>query len=119
MEWTPIIVAAVSGLIAGSFGAIVAPWANWGIETKRERVQSRQNLIKAARELVQRSVTKEGFRESIEYATLRPHLSKEARDWIENDTITLQLGGRGHGADNFGPMILDEITRLEKKWKLI
>jgi len=118
IEWTPIIVAAMSGLGAGIVGSLVAPWAQWKIEEKRERANARRAFIESCRRIAS-DISSQQFRETPEYARLRPHLSETVRKQIENDTIHIQLQGRGSGTNNFTPKLFDEVTELEKKWKLI
>ena len=119
IEWTPIIVAAASGLGAGIIGSLVAPWAQWKIEEKRERANARRQFIELCRNLIASDISSQEFRETSEYARLRPHLSEKIRKQIESDTIHIQIGGRGGGANNFSPQLLDEVSELEKKWNLI
>lgn len=119
IEWTPILVAAASGLSAGIIGSLVAPWAQWKIEEKRERANARRKFIESCRALIASDMSSQEFRETPEYARLRPHLSEIVRKQIESDTIHLQTGGRGSGANNFSPILFDEISALEKTWKLI
>ncbi|WP_404361320.1 hypothetical protein [Methylotuvimicrobium sp. KM1] len=119
IEWTPILVAAASGLGAGIVGSLVAPWAQWKIEETRERASARRKFIESCRTLIASEISSQEFRETPEYARLRPHLSERVRMQIESDTIHIQMGGRGGGANNFAPKLLDEIATLEKKWKLI
>lgn len=119
IEWTPILVAAASGLGAGIIGSLVAPWAQWKIEEIRERTNARKVFIESCRSLISSDISSKQLRETSEYARLRPHLSLDLRKSIESDTIRVQLGGRGGGANNFAPKLHDEITTLENKWKLI
>lgn len=119
IEWSPIIIAAVSGLGAGIVGSLVTPWANWNVEKVRGRTKARRELVESCRKLIASGISRHEFRETPEYARLRPHLSAIMREKIESDTITVQTGGRGGGVKNFGPKLLDEISALEDKWKLI
>jgi len=114
IEWTPIFVAAASGLGAGMIGSLVAPWAQWKIEEVRERSNARRQFIESCRTLITSVISSQQFRETSEYARLRPHLSESIRKQIESDTIHIQMDGRGGGANNFSPKLLDEITNLEK-----
>jgi len=118
IEWTPIIVATISGLGAGVVGSLIAPWAQWKIEEVRERVKSRRDFIESCRKLIS-CIPSDQFRETTEYARLRPYLSNDIIERIENDTLYVQKGGRGKGVNNFVPKLHDEVTALEKKWKLV
>ncbi len=117
-EIVKVVVPAVVGLIAGAIGSLIAPWVNWGIEKRKLQLAARREFIAAARKALDDSPSKRDFRESGFYSQLRPLLSASVRESIESDTIVVQLGGRGSGADNFVPQVLDEIHALEKKWEL-
>jgi uncharacterized protein YnzC (UPF0291/DUF896 family) len=125
LELTPIIVASITGLGAGIIGSLVAPWAQWKIEEVRERTKERRKFLKSCRTLVsaeleKRDVFNSHITQSVEYSKLREFLSPELIKKIENTTtINTQIGGRGKGINNITPVLLDEINKLEKKWKLI
>jgi hypothetical protein len=110
---------ALAGLIAGAIGSLIAPWIHWGIDKKKTQHLARREFIAAARRALEADSGKHEFRESAIYSQLRPFLSEKTRKEIESDTVTLQIGGRGSGANNFKPRVLDELHVLEKKWKLL
>jgi len=116
-EFLKIAIPAFTGLIAGAIGSIVAPWVNWGIEKRKLRLSARREFITTARCSLEAGADKSAFRESA-ISQLRPFLSERTRKEIESDTITVQLGGRGSGANNYKPHVLDELHTLESKWKL-
>jgi hypothetical protein len=116
---SPGFIGAVAGLITGTLASLVAPWSQWGVEKRRARLEGRRRFIADARAELQRKPDKETFRESVLYSRMRPHLSERTSKEIESDTITVQVGGRGGGANNFIPQVLDDIRELEAKWKLL
>ena len=118
-EFMKIAIPALTGLIAGTIGSLIAPWVNWGIEKRKLRLTARREFIAAARRSLDVGSDKNEFRESAIYSQLRPFLSERTRKEIESDTITIQMGGRGSGADNYRPHVLDELHTLENKWKLL
>lgn len=113
------IIPAVIGLISGVIGSLVAPWVSWGIEKQRERAKARQAFIKSCRELVGADLDKHVFRETAIYSQLRKHLSESVRKEIESDEITVQIGGRGNGINNYRIAVLDAVDGLERSWGLI
>lgn len=118
-EFLKIAIPALTGLLAGAIGSLIAPWINWGIEKRKLRLTARRELITTARHSLEAGLKKNDFRESTIYSQLRPFLSEHTQKKIETDTVTVQVGGRGAGANNYRPDVLDEIHTLEKKWKLL
>jgi hypothetical protein len=118
-DWTAIISGAVSGSIFGSAASLVSPWVNWGVEKRRLRRESRVKLISTWRLSVMNAESTDDFRDSAGYASMRPYLLRSIIEHVEGDTITIKNGGRGAGVDNFKPTLYDEITRIEKYWKLV
>lgn len=118
-EFLKIAIPALTGLLAGVIGSLIAPWIHWGIEKRKLRLRARREFIAAARRSLEAGLDKDEFRESAIYSQLRPFLSERTRKEIESDTITIQMGSRGAGADNYRPHVLDELHTLEKKWKLL
>ncbi|HMN55734.1 MAG TPA: hypothetical protein PKE15_00685 [Ottowia sp.] len=114
------VIPALIGLVAGLIGSLIAPWVHWGIEKRRTLLESRRSLITSARiEMSAPVPPRERFREKPIYSRIRPHLSEETIKIIESDTIFIQQGGRGDGANNYSARVLDDILELEKKWKLL
>lgn len=118
-EFLKIAVPAFVGLVSGAVGSLIAPWVNWGIEKRRAKLEARRRFIADARAELQHNPDKKKFRESVLYSRLRPHLSERTSKEIESDTVTVQMGGRGGGTNNFIPRVLDDIRELETKWKLL
>jgi hypothetical protein len=108
-------------LIAGAIDSLVAPWANWRIEKRRQRLAARKEFIAMARRAVEAGQDKAAFRETAIYSQLRSLLSERTRREIESDTISIQItGGRGSGGKPYYVKhVLDELQALERKWKLL
>lgn len=45
MGWQDILTAGITGFATGGLGTIFAPWANWGVEKRRHRRQTRAERI--------------------------------------------------------------------------
>jgi hypothetical protein len=118
-EFLKIAVPAFVGLVSGAIGSLIAPWINWGIEKRRSKLEAQRRFIADARAELQHNPDKKKFRESVLYSRLRPHLSERTSKEIESDAVTVQTGGRGSGANNFIPHVLDDIRTLEAKWDLL
>ena len=118
-EVIKIAIPALVGLFAGALGSLVAPWVTWGIEKRKLLLVARRDFIAAVRKELGTNADKESFRDSAIYSQLRPHLSECTRKDIESDAITIQMGGRGSGTNNFSPRVYDDLHALEKKWGLI
>lgn len=123
MDWTQILISAITGLISGTLASLVAPWVNWGVERRRGRLNTRQSLLADARStLIFHEYDNEAFRDTAEYSRLKPYLSQKIISLIEshdNSNLAVVMKGRHAGANNLKNLILDEISNLERKWKLI
>ena len=112
-------IAAIVGAIAGAVGSLIAPWANWGIEKRKRKFMWRKKLIEDCKDALNVSYDNhKSFRETPLYANLRKLLSKSLREAMEDDSITIQVVGRGREYP-LKKRLLDEINVLEKKWGLI
>lgn len=120
-----IIIPAIVGLVTGAIGSLIAPWVNWGIEKRKIRIKNREKLLEDSRNYINTNEfnTKEFLRTTY-YSQLRPEFTKEFVNDVEkilshNATVSLHLGGRDSGINNYKAHLLDEISVIEKKWNLI
>lgn len=123
MDWS----SAVTGLIAGGFASLIAPWAHWSIEKRKAKMDARRKLLSACRgSIIHRSLT--DFLTSHHYSQIKSEFSEDLVSSLEatlgdklgTESIKIQLGGRDAGANNFSASINDELTRIEKDvWKLL
>lgn len=99
---------AVIGLGTGTLGSLVAPWANWGVEKRRERLTHRRALVKSWRHGI--SVT----------ASVLPDMTLPL--WNEFLSTPWYLSLEPHLTRKPGPFELEHLTaevqRLERQWGL-
>lgn len=131
LEFSKIIIPAIAGLLAGFLGSLVAPWIHWGIEKKKHRRETQSALLSQARELLcNENLSNKEFRNTLIYSQVKPHLSSITVKAIEGEhsgegvsqteVINIVVGeNRMSGVNPFRNQVLDELTLLEKKWKLI
>ena len=123
MDLTQTLISAIAGLISGTLASLVAPWVNWGVERRRGRLNTRQSLLTDARSILNLyEYDNVAFRGTAEYSRLKPYLSKKVISLIEShddSNLAVVMEGRHAGANNFKNLILDKISSLERKWKLI
>jgi hypothetical protein len=104
----------VTAFGAGALGSLLAPWANWGIEKRRARLEHRRNQIKRWRQFADDALAKSFGPDSVfidvttEWFEMRPYVSEEVRTTIE-----------GPYRDDQPLVLLRGLTDLEKRWKLI
>jgi hypothetical protein len=115
MELKVAIIAGVVGLLTGVVGSLVAPWVQWGIEKRRFRLNRRLEYIKQWRRFVSDDFDQSSFEETRTFKTLRPYLSQDLVAKIEDQDIYASMTG----GDPIRSQLLDEITSLEREWKLI
>lgn len=119
---TNLIISSVAGLISGGVASLIAPWINWGIEKRKMVINRKIKLVEDIRVyLGANDFDSVIFRESAEYSKIRPYIDSALVQKIEraDDTIDVSIGGRGQGVNNYKSNILDELMKLEIKWKLI
>ena|SRR5712692_1144563 len=118
---TAAIIGGVSGLIAGVVGSLVAPWIHWGIEKRRDRRATQRDLLGAAREYVaSKEFGASQFAKKPVYARLKPHLAADVVRAVENsEEVRDQMDDPGEFGEDLRRGVLDELTRIERKWKLI
>jgi len=130
MDYTKILVPAIAGLLTGIIGSFIAPWAKWGIEKRKLRLENKKELLAESRtKIVDQGIDNEEFMSTVVYSRIREYLSESLIKDIEGTytgglnskrTINVVVGsGRNSGVNPFKNKLLDELTMLEKKWKLI
>lgn len=118
-ELTKLIIPAITGLISGAIGSLIAPWVHWRIEKKRKSIEYKQVLIKDVRHLVDTAESLEKILSSSLWGFIEAHLTKDERhsvssgrilhksDWSEMDELSIRK-------QKIGVML----HRLEKEWNL-
>ena len=126
MNLVDYITPAIAGLLSGAIGSLVAPWVNWGIESKRERMKARRALVEEARSLLHDPPPLADFRKLPLYFKLKPLLSAKtnkilAGAFTENgsETTILVAGGPHGGINPYAHEVLADVTHLERKWGLL
>jgi hypothetical protein len=132
-----VIISGVVGLFTGAIASLSAPWAQWGVEKRKLRLQARAKLLQEAREFISsNSYSSPDFiKYEPLYSQLLPYLSNNCKEKMKmmevqamtsgslfgSHTIKIGLGdGRDSGLNKeHRGLLLDEIARLEKKWRLI
>jgi hypothetical protein len=129
VEWGPVVAGAIAGLGSGFLAAVAAPWAQWGVDQRRDRLEHRRALVASWRELLARHYGPSETPEHLlldepAYLTLRPHLTSDERRRLEGtaDGPIEVVFGR---ASQFGPsidwvrqLLTEAIERTERNWKL-
>lgn len=112
------IIAAVTGLVAGAIGSLVAPWVQWAIETRRSKLSYRRELIARWREAIERHNHEESdFTDTAAYSAIRSHMDQELARSLERGTVcSTRRGGHGNGRKY---VLMDEIARIERDWDLV
>jgi hypothetical protein len=49
-----VVIPAISGLVSGTIASLVAPWINWRIEQKREKLAYKREMIRRWRQFLDR-----------------------------------------------------------------
>lgn len=121
MEIITIIISWFVGAVSWWISSIIAPWAKWGIEKRKmQRQKQYENFNSLKKILNEKEFDRNEFSHTVEYAFIRPYLTKELVKKIEDNVFHVTIWWwRNSGCNNFKPQILDEVIRIEKKMKLI
>jgi hypothetical protein len=123
--WLDVITRYVLPPLLGGAGGLITIWANWGIEQRRQKLAARRALIADWRKHLvpllggpqdmESGTSKYPFMRNEHYASLRPHLPSDVLKSLEGGTIMIVVGG-----DNYPrKVIIEQIARIERDWKLI
>ena len=125
--WLDIVTRFVIPPLLGGAGGLITIYAQWGIEQQRQKLQARRDLISGWRKAlipllnanpettVAGGSYKYAFMYDEGYASLRPHLRPEVVRQLEGQTIQIVLDGPAFPRT----LIIEEIGRIEKEWRLV
>lgn len=116
------IVAPVITAILGFLGGLTTPWVRHKIRAAGELQAARRSKINEWRAAIERANFNDyralgEFATSSTYSSLRQRMQPAIIDKFEKGR-TFYIGG-GRGDDVRKHMLLDEVARLEREWKLL
>lgn len=143
------IIGAIAGFVSGAIASLIAPWIKWGIEKKKLLFNERKQLLKDVREIIITEYNEhEKFTEMLAvnpdslkdkkiypkalsyFDLLQKHLQfQRIISFLDTSTkdslLNFQLLSLKDRGSKLGEMplpltnLLENINRIEKKWKLI
>lgn len=118
-ELTKLIIPAVTGLVAGAIGSLIAPWIHWRIEKKRKSIEYKQALIRDVRHLVDTAESLEKILSSSLWGFILEHLTKEERHSVSSGRVIHTSDVPGMNDLSFRKQKIGVmLNRLEKEWNL-
>lgn len=120
LGFTGSVVVALIGLVGGIIGSVVAPWVNWGIEKRRLKHNHKIELIKEWRSFIESfDFNNRNFGNSTVYGAMRPFMDDNIIEKFEAQrTFHIPPDG-GRGDQLFKQWASDQVTMIEKSWKLL
>ena len=118
-----VILAAIA-LVSGAIGSLFAPWANWGIEKRKQKLEYRKELIKRWRAMLAELAAQEiGTDDAKPLALLEKHEDfYSLSNHIDSDSNPYGEYRKRKASLNtpvFLRYLAHEISRIEKEWDLI
>lgn len=114
-----VIVALIS-LVIAIIVNIIAPWANWGIEKRRLQHTRKEDLVKEWRTYITKfDFETQNFGNSTVYAAMRPYMDKDVVKRFEAQRTYFVPPDGGRGDQLFKQWASDQVSMIEKKWKLL
>ncbi len=105
----------LSALLGGIGTLILLPFT-WYMEQKKLRYHARKDLLLEIRNfLASNQYNQLTFSNTVEYSKIMPHLSQSVRESVQGRNITIIIG---RGGEVIKTLVLDDLTRLEKDWKI-
>jgi hypothetical protein len=120
MNFVQILLTGLIGLISGAIGSLIAPWVKWGIEKRKMRFEYRIKVIDDIRALVKiEPFDRVKIINSSSYKIIKEDLSKSTIDELERPINQIKVYVGHHPIDPERNAILEDIVRLQKKWKIV
>jgi hypothetical protein len=122
--FTTKLLPSLLGLLGGVVGSIITPWIKWEIEKKKETREIKRKKIDSWRFYIENNFNWDSFRDTSIFSEMKPFLSEEIireldpYSFDKTNTPTIHLR-TPIGRDDLKMRLLDEITAIEKKWKLL
>jgi len=115
-------VAPIVTAIFGFLGWLITPWVKHKIQAAKELKGARKSQISEWRAAIENANFNderalEKFAITSTYSSLRQRMRPSVVEKFEKDR-TIYIGG-GRGNDVRRHMLLDEVARLEREWKLL
>jgi len=114
------VIAAVIGLLSGAVGSLIAPWVNWGIEKRKLKLQRKSDLIDSWRQFIETfDFENNRFGNTTVYAAMRPFMEPDVITNFEAQRTIFVPPDGGRGDNLFKQWASDQVSFIERKWKLI
>jgi hypothetical protein len=114
------VVAALAAMGGGLITGVVAPHITWGIEKRRAKLKYRSDIVQKCRQMIEApGFSKQSFRITPEYRYLKPYLSEQNIDNMENDRMIMVPKDGDGPLSPYRNILIDALVKLERDWKLI
>jgi hypothetical protein len=118
---TQVLVPLVAGASGGAVASLVTPWAQWGVDKRRERRAAQVKIIQGARTLVAREQdrSRSEILRDPRYLAIRPHLRPAVEEQLRAQTVIATSDPYGTTGNPYLALIRNEADRLEREWDLL
>ena len=118
--WAMILIAAVTGTVSGAIGSLVAPWVQWAVERRRDRVKARRERIAEWRRVVGRASSFDDVVNTSVFAELKKHMkSEDVKSMLSSVWVTVGGGAGVAAGDPKLKRLLAVIDKVEGDWGLL
>lgn len=120
LNWFNLLTALLSAGFGGTLATICAPFVAFGLEKRKIIFNARRVLIFDIRAMASKEFDRFTFRRSPEFFQIKLYLSQNTLEAILQPQNYLHIdGGSGEINRHVEPLLLDDLARIEIKWRLI
>lgn len=113
------LIGGAAGLVTGILGTFFAPWVKSSIDRKNKLNSTRRELIKDVMEKLNNVNSMNDFIRTVEYARIRKHIEQTFVTGVESDIGCIVMGSSRYEDEYGKEKMMDQISLLEIKWRLI
>ena len=122
MKVDQALLTALIAAVFGWIGSVTTPLIKWNIEKRKMRFEKRVEIIKELKAIAtEDEFNRVKFINSANYTIVRKHLKPKTIETIERplNHIRVTIGKDKPAVDHKKKIILEDLAKIEKKWKII
>ena len=100
-------------------GALGKPLVSWGIEQRRSRLTYKRQMVQTWRDSLSGDFDRKIFRDTPVWSSMKPFMCADVVRSVESSGMVIGGVIRAGEGDKLKRLVLDEIARVERRWRLL